>query len=247
LPFCDTVVADVKDVEKLNIIQNYDAVINCVGVLNKAVDADTYNGIWLNACLPHLLAKLTKDTVTKIIHLSTDCVFSGAGGGGYRENSFRSADTLYGRSKALGELNDTHNLTIRTSIVGPDINENGIGLFNWFMKQNGAVSGYTGAIWSGVTTVVLADAIHAAIEQGLTGLYHLTNGIGINKFELLKLFNGLRRSPLKIIPSDTVHEDKSLVTARSGFEFGVPSYADMVRNMGDWLYANEELYRHYEI
>jgi len=247
LPFCNTIVADVMDIEKLNIVLDYDAVINCVGVLNKAVDEEPYDGIWLNACLPHLLAKLARDSKTKIIHLSTDCVFSGHEDGNYKENSFRSADTLYGRSKALGELNDDKNLTLRMSIIGPDINENGIGLFNWFMKQKESVNGYTNAIWTGASTIVLADAINAALEQNLTGLYHLVSGEKISKFSLLGLFNTLRNESVTIIPSDAVKEDKSLVNTRNDFDFIVPTYAKMVADMGKWIKQHVNLYSQYKL
>jgi dTDP-4-dehydrorhamnose reductase len=243
LPFCKTIVGDAMTANLPEIVCEFDAVINCIGVLNKAVDAEPHKGIWLNSYLPHLLAAHAK----RVIHLSTDCVFSGRDGGGYREDGFRSADTMYGRSKALGELHDNRNLTIRTSIVGPDTNENGIGLFNWFMKQRGAVHGYTGAIWSGVTTIVLADAMHTALDRGTTGLLHLTNGEKISKFELLKLFNALRREPAEIRPSDAVNEDKSLVCTRSDFDFVVPSYDEMVRNMGEWMRVQSEFYPQYGI
>jgi dTDP-4-dehydrorhamnose reductase len=243
LPFCETIVGDAVTAKPAELVRGYDAVINCIGVLNKAVDATPDRGIWLNAYLPHLLAAHAK----RVIHLSTDCVFSGRDGGGYSEDSFRSADTLYGRSKALGELNDGRNLTIRTSIVGPDINEDGIGLFNWFMKQTGTVGGYTDAIWGGVTTPVLADAIRTALDRGTAGLLHLTNGAGISKFELLKLFNTLRRDPVGILPSDAVKEDKSLVSVRRDFNCTVPSYAAMTRDMGAWIRAHGELYAHYDV
>ncbi|GHV28381.1 NAD(P)-dependent oxidoreductase [Synergistales bacterium] len=241
LPFCGTIVGDATTADLPEILSSYDAVINCIGVLNKAVDAEPHKGIWLNAYLPHLLAAHSK----RVIHLSTDCVFSGHEGGGYKEGSFRSADTLYGRSKALGELNDSRNLTIRTSIVGPDINEEGIGLFNWFMKQNGTVGGYRCAFWSGVTTIVLANAIHAALAQNITGLYHLTNGDKISKYELLKLFGELRSEPVTITPSDAVNEDKSLICARTDFDFKVPTYAEMVRSMGEWIQTHGDLYTQY--
>jgi dTDP-4-dehydrorhamnose reductase len=241
LPFCDTIVGEAMTANLQDMVSGFDAVINCIGVLNKAVDAEPDKGIWLNSYLPHLLAAHAK----RVIHLSTDCVFSGNEGGGYNEDSHRSADTLYGRSKALGELNNSKDLTIRTSIIGPDINENGIGLFNWFMKQTGPVGGYTGAIWGGVTTIVFINAIHAALKTGLTGLYHLTNGVKISKFELLDMFNELRREPVEIAPSDVVKEDKSLVSTRSGFDFRVPSYADMLADMGEWIQAHIGLYPHY--
>lgn len=244
LPFCDTVVADLFDKAALDTVTQYDAIINCAGALVKAVEDNPYEGIWLDACLPRLLAKLTENTHTKIIHLSTDCVFSGQDGGRYTESSFPSNNTLYGRSKYLGELNDSKNLTFRMSIIGPEIKENGIGLFHWFMKQESVVNGYSKAIWSGVTTITLADAIEAALAQGLTNLYHLVNNEAISKYDLLKLFNTLRKEPAKIVPSEAVSEDKSLVNTRKDFNFFVPSYADMVFEMGKWIQKYKELYKY---
>lgn len=242
-PFCETIVGDAMTANLPEIVCEYDAVINCIGVLNKAVDAETDRGIWLNSYLPHMLGRYAN----RVIHISSDCVFSGHDYGGYKETDFRSSDTLYGRSKALGELNDDHNLTIRTSIVGPDINVNGIGLFNWFMKQRGSVGGYTGAIWGGVSTVALADAIHVALEQDVTGLYHLTNGEKISKYELLEYFNKLRTEPVTIIPSDVVHEDKSLVSVRNGFLYRAPPYEEMVYEIGEWINVHKELYPQYDV
>lgn len=250
LSFCDTIVADACDIKTLEAAlkkYNFDAVVNCIGVLNRAVDDRSYSGIWLNSCLPHLLAELTATTPARVIHLSTDCVFSGHEGGNYKEDSFRSADTLYGRSKALGELNDAKNLTFRTSIIGPDSNEKGIGLFNWFMGQSGLVQGYTRAIWTGVTTIVLAEAIAVALECNLTGLYHLVNGAKISKYQLLLLFNSLRAAPLNVQPDDRVHEDKSLVSSRMDFPFLVPSYEQMVTDMGKWIIAHQGQYPHYSV
>lgn len=226
-----------------DLVHQYDAVINCIGVLNKAVDAETDRGIWLNSYMPHVLAKHAK----RVIHISSDCVFSGHDHGGYHEGDFRSSDTLYGRTKALGELIDDRNLTIRTSIVGPDISPDGIGLFNWFMQQNESVYGYTNAIWGGVTTLVLADAVHTALEQGAVGLYHLTNGEKISKLKLLELFNTLRLEPVTIIPSNAVNEDKSLVSVQGSFLFEVPPYDVMVRGIGEWINLHKELYPQYDI
>ncbi|SCM83672.1 dTDP-4-dehydrorhamnose reductase [uncultured Sporomusa sp.] len=248
LPFCDTIIADACDIKKLeSVLENYnfDAVVNCIGVLNRAVDDRPYTGIWLNSCLPHLLAELTANTPARIIHLSTDCVFSGHESGNYQEDSFRSADTLYGRSKALGELNDAKNLTFRTSIIGPDTNKAGIGLFNWFMRQLGQVQGYTRAIWTGVTTVVLAEAIAMALERNLTGLYHLVNDIKIDKYNLLRLFNSLRAVPVAIHPDDRICEDKSMLNCRTDFPFQVPPYEQMVAEMGKWIIDHKAQYPHY--
>ena len=113
---------------------NYDVVINCIGVLNQACDKEPSRAVYLNSYLPHLLVDTLRNSNTKLIHMSTDCVFSGKLGS-YSENSFRDGETFYDRTKALGEVNDNKNLTFRNSIIGPDMKENGIGLFNWFMKQ----------------------------------------------------------------------------------------------------------------
>jgi dTDP-4-dehydrorhamnose reductase len=99
--------------------------------------------------------------------------------------------------------------------------------------------------WGGVTTIVLADAIQAALTQGITGLYHLTNNERISKFELLKLFNELRNEPVDITPSGIVREDKSIVCTRKDFEFRVPSYAEMVHGMGRWIKMHKKLYPQY--
>jgi len=242
LPFCNTIVGDAMESDIPSIMRGYDAVINCIGVLNNAVDAEPYKGIWLNSCLPHLLANHAK----RVIHISTDCVFSGQDGGGYNEESFRSADTMYGRSKAIGELNNDRNLTIRTSIVGPDINENGIGLFNWFMKQTGTIRGYTNAIWGGVTSLVLADAINVTLKQELTGIIHLTNGQRISKYELLKLFAVLRDEPIEVVSCGLVKEDKSLISMREDLCFTVPDYKGMVCEMGKWVNKHKYLYPLYK-
>ena len=243
LEFCKTIVGDAMTADWSSIAKDYDAVINCIGVLNKAVDAEADKGIWLNSYFPHLLAKYAN----RVIHISTDCVFSGKDGIQYDESSFRSTDNMYGRSKALGELEDNRNLTIRTSVVGPDINTNGIGLFQWFMNQSKEVGGYTHAIWSGVTTNVLADAVNAALEKNTTGLLHLTNGVKISKYELLKLFNTLRLEPVQINPSDKLQEDKSFKSIRQDFGFTVPSYVDMVKGMGKWIIDMNELYPQYDV
>lgn len=248
LSFCDTITGDATDgntVKNVVCSQEFDAVINCIGVLNTDVDSDPADGIYLNSYLPRFLVKCTENKKTKVIHLSTDCIFSGNGSGGYTENSVPDSDTLYGRTKALGEIDDSKNLTFRTSIVGPDINIEGKGLFNWFIKQHSTVCGYSGAIWTGVSTIVLARAIERAIEQNLTGLYHLVNNNTISKFELLKLFSILKRDYTEIIPDDKVKVDKSLVDTRRSFDFTVPDYKQMADEIGVWIDNHKVLYPHY--
>lgn len=246
--YCNNIVGDITDFSRLRqIIEKgkYCVVINCIGSLNQFAENDKDNAVLLNSYLPHFLAKVTMHSETRIFHMSTDCVFSGQKGN-YREIDFTDGQTFYDRSKALGELKDNKNLTFRNSIIGPDHKENGIGLFNWFMKQDDAISGYTKAIWTGVTTLTLAKAMEKAAVDGLAGLYHLVNGSVINKYELLKIFNDVfKKKELSILPVEGVCLDKSLVNTRTDFAFQIPSYEVMVQEMREWIEKNKELYPHY--
>lgn len=177
--------------------------------------------------------------------MSTDCVFSGKAAP-YSENSIRDGETFYDRTKGLGEIDSPRHLTFRNSIIGPDLKEHGIGLFNWFMKQNGPINGYTGAIWTGVTTLTLAKAMERAAMEGTTGLYHLVNPVSINKFDLLQLFNKhFKDNQITINPSSLVNLDKTLINTRNDFSYKVPSYEEMIIEMKDWIYAHKKLYPHY--
>lgn len=223
---------------------NAEIVINCLGVLNAAVDQKLSDGIYINSVIPHLLAEHIGEK--KLIHISTDCVFSGKRGR-YVETDMPDAETMYGKSKALGEVIDKHNLTIRTSIVGPELKQNGIGLFHWFMHQEMA-GGYSRVQWSGVTTLQLAKIIETVSRTDLTGLYHLVNNKTISKYDLLGLFNRYCRTKKADITMDnTMVCDKSLVDTRRNVLEQVPDYEDMIREMGDWLYLNKELYGQYQI
>lgn len=248
LPYCETIVGTALDQRFLKqalTSKPYDAIVNCIGVLNKDVDLDLSAGIYLNSYLPHFVVDCLKDKPGKFIHLSTDCVFSGYAGG-YRETDERDSHTFYGKTKALGEINESRHVTLRTSIIGPDKNKNGIGLMNWFLMQKGPINGYTSAIWTGVTTLTLAQAVEQAILEDLNGLYHLVNNEKINKYDLLKLFNELlRKEPIEIIPSDSLRVDKSLINSRQDFGFIIPSYEQMIKEIKLWIDAHSELYPHY--
>lgn len=224
---------------------NFDIIINCIGILNQSAEDNKYEAVYLNSLLPHFIAKHIKNSNTKLIHMSTDCVFSGMKGN-YSEIDHRDGDTFYDRTKALGEIEDDRNVTFRNSIIGPDVNENGIGLFNWFMKQNQPLSGYETAIWTGVTTLTLAKAMEKAAETNLTGLYNLVNNEQINKYEMLKLFNQyFKDNQLEISPVKTVNLNKSLINNRKDFDFIVPSYEEMICEMKEWVYSHKDMYPHY--
>lgn len=246
--YCDNINGDVTNlssIEKIISEGEYDAVINAIGILNKSADENKPLAVFLNGYLPHYLSDITKNMKTRVIHMSTDCVFSGKTGG-YSETSIRDGETFYDRTKALGELENNKDLTFRNSIIGPDMNQNGIGLFNWFMKQQGTINGFNKAVWTGVTTLTLAKAIEKALDQNLTGIYNLVNNETINKFDLLRLFNKhMKSEKLEILPSDDVVIDKSLVNNRTDFEFVVPSYEQMVIEMREWIENHRNLYPHY--
>lgn len=225
----------------------YDIIINCIGLLNQFAEDNKAMAVLLNGYLPHYLCELTKGTKTRIFHMSTDCVFAG-NDGPYFEDTLPNGASFYDRSKAMGEINNDKDLTFRNSIIGPDIKTFGIGLFNWFMKQNGEVGGYTGAIWTGVTTLCLAQAMEAAIQEPLTGLYNLVNNTSINKYDLLGLFNKyFRAGEIKIKPNGKLQLDKSLKRTRNDFSFRVPSYEQQVIDMRTWVDAHPSLYPHYNV
>ncbi len=247
-PYCKNLNGDITDIPYLSeTIRSgeYDVVVNCIGLLNQDCEVKKSQAVYLNSYLPHFLAEITQSTQTRIIHLSTDCVFSGKSGG-YNEDSFCDGQSFYDRSKALGEIMDEKNLTFRTSIIGPDMKEGGIGLLNWFMKQENDVYGYKQAIWTGVTTLTLAKAMEAAALENLTGLYHLVNNQSISKYDLLRLFNShLRDNAVQVLPDEKVKIDKSLINNRKDFSFIVPSYEDMVIEIKEWMKAHKNLYPHY--
>lgn len=246
--YCKNINGDITDFENLKMIiieGKYDAVINAIGILNQDAEDNKSTAVLLNSFLPHFLSDTAKDMKTKIIHMSTDCVFSGKIGR-YSETSFRDGETFYDRSKALGELENDKDLTFRNSIIGPDMSEKGIGLFNWFMKQEGQISGFTKAIWTGVTTLTLAKAMEQGLKENLTGLYNLVNNETISKYELLKLFNKYMKGyKIEILPSNQLSLDKSLINNRKDFSFKVPSYEEMIVEMKEWIDDHKQLYPHY--
>lgn len=246
----NTIIGDASDMPFIKRVIDegyYDAVINCVGLLNQFAENNKAMAVLLNGYLPHYIVDITKDTKTRVIHMSTDCVFAG-NDGPYYEDSFPNGTTFYDRSKAMGEINNEKDLTFRNSIIGPDVKETGIGLFNWFMKQVGPIRGFTGAIWTGVTTYTLAKAMDKALNDNLTGLYNLVNNESINKFDLCTLFNKYFRAGEVIInPDDKLQLDKTLKCTRNDFNFVVPSYEQQIKEMREWVDAHPTLYPHYKV
>ncbi|MGJ0490696.1 dTDP-4-dehydrorhamnose reductase family protein [Methylobacter sp.] len=223
---------------------NPDLVINCIGVLVSKSADDMCTAIQINSYLPHFLARLGKQLDFKLVHISTDCVFSGKDGQ-YREDSFRDGNDNYARTKALGEVANDHDLTIRTSIIGPELKHNGTGLLDWFFKQQGEIKGYSRAYWSGVTTLELAKVTHEMIKQGITGLYQLCPSEKISKYELLKLIAKVWDRDISILPYEGYAVDKSLVCTRTDFNYPKPEYEAMLVEAREWMDTHADHYPHY--
>ena len=245
----NTIVGDARDTELIRrTLENggYRAVINCIGLLNRFAENDHEAAVFLNSYLPQYLSKVTKNMDTQIIHVSTDCVFSG-NRGGYTEKDFPDGELFYDRSKALGELNNEKDVTFRMSIVGPDMNKDGIGLINWFMQQHGRVKGYKNAMWTGQTTLQLAKTIENAAIQHVHGLYNMVPDEKISKYDMLVLFNRyLRTDEVKIEPEENFKIDKSL--KRTNFEmfsYKIPDYEQQIKELGEWMNKHKSLYPHY--
>ncbi len=234
---------DKKEVENLILNVKPDIVINCIGILLKGSQEDPSNAICLNSYLPHFISKILKSYGGKLIHVSTDCVFSGSKGS-YVESDFKDARDTYGLSKALGEINNDTDVTLRTSIIGPEIKKNGEGLFHWFMHQKGEINGFTKMIWGGVTTLELAKVINAVIDQNIKGLIHITNKEPISKYKLLLLMKEVwNKDDVNIRPVDGNHIDKSLKSNRTDFKYVVPKYKEMLLELNNWMKEYSYLYQ----
>lgn len=210
-----------------------DVVINCIGIVKQLKGADhPLHAIPINSLLPHRLANLCEVAGARLVHISTDCVFSGSRGG-YREDNPADAQDLYGRSKYLGEVDYPHAVTLRTSIIGHE-HVSARGLLEWFLSQQGNVKGYTRAIFSGLPTVELARVIHDFVlpNRGLRGVYHVA-AEPINKYDLLKLVAEVYRKDVTIIPDDRLVIDRSLDASRfrAATGYTAPAWRELVTSM----------------
>jgi len=192
-----------------------EVVINCIGIIKQLPAAkDPIASITVNSLFPHRLAILCRTTGARLIHISTDCVFSGRKGM-YTEKDPADAEDLYGRSKLLGEVDGVNCLTLRTSIIGPELNTSW-GLLEWFLaNQDASVRGYANAIFSGLTTIELANIIIDLIKNhhGLSGLYHVS-AAPITKYDLLVMIRNAFGIQIEIQPWPDVRVNRSLDSSR---------------------------------
>ena len=210
-----------------------EVVVNCIGLVKQlAGAADPLAALPINSMMPHRLAQLCEMVSARLVHVSTDCVFSGAKGM-YREDDLADAADLYGRSKHLGEVDYPHAVTLRTSIIGHELGS-AQGLLGWFLAQNSGVKGYTRAIFSGLPTVELARVIRDFVipRPDLHGVYHVS-AAAISKFDLLSLVARVYDKTTDIEPDDRLVIDRSLDSTRFRIATGYspPDWPELVRTM----------------
>jgi len=221
-------------------------VVNCIGIVKQDEAArDRYQSITINSLFPHQLARACGARGIRLIHLSTDCVFSGRRGN-YKEDDVSDAEDIYGRTKWLGELDYDHCLTIRTSMIGREL-KGSHGLIEWFLSQRGKrVRGFKKAIFSGFTTVALSETIGNIIANGdeLNGVWHVAAD-PINKFDLLSTVKQAFQVDIEIEPDETFVCDRSLddsrFRTRTGFK--PPSWEQMIDRMARDTTPYEEIRR----
>lgn len=214
-------------------------VVNCIGLVKQLAEADdALAAIPINALLPHRLSRVCEFVGARLIHVSTDCVFNGTRGM-YRESDTPDATDLYGRTKLLGEVSAPHCVTMRTSIIGPELH-GAHGLLAWFLAQQGRVKGYRRAVFSGVTTLELARIIleHVVPRPDVSGMYHVSAD-PISKYDLLGLIAAEYGKPVEIEPDDAVVIDRSLDSSRFREATGYhpPAWSEMLRALHDYSKA----------
>ena len=205
-------IRDFRKVEKTLKRYKPDLIINCIGITNKFTKTNTKfidELIYINALFPHKLHEICSNIDARLIHLSTDCVFSGKKGF-YNENDIPDPLDIYGRSKLIGELNYTNSLTIRKSAIGHELFTRN-GLLEWFLNKNETIEGYKNVIFSGLTVLELAKIIDEYIipNKKLNGIIHLA-GNPISKYELLYLISQEYKKKINIIPNESLKIDRSL-------------------------------------
>lgn len=229
------------DIEKFIIpehLEDFDYVINCVGVLVKDSNENPDRAILVNSWFPHYLERKLKNTDTRIIHLSTDCVFDGKTGF-YVESDTHTETNVYGKSKSLGELNNDKDVTFRMSIIGTELKLNGTGLLHWVLNSpESVIQGWENAYWNGITTLQLAKCIREYIcDPKFTGVYHLVNNnLSIDKYNLVSLINEIFNAGKTVIKTQGPKPvNKILVDTRQVANYSIPDYNTQLVQLRDFI------------
>ena len=223
--------------ENLNALNDYDTlhtlfqnakpdyVINCIGLIHQHAEEDLQKTFIINSAFPHILSNIGIDLGFKLIHISSDCAFD---------------NTVYGKSKLAGEVDNHHHLTIRTSIIGPEINPNGTGLFHWFMQSSGEVNGFTEVFWDGVTTLELAEEIYKSIIEDRRGLLDFRSIKPITKHDLLYVIKNVFDHSIIIKPYRTEF-DLSRLNSTPDL-YCVKDYSTQINRLYVWVSNHKRLY-----
>jgi dTDP-4-dehydrorhamnose reductase len=227
-------VEDLSSVEAAMQQAKPEFVINCIGVIKQlAAAADPIESIYINSLFPHQLHRICQAHRARLLHISTDCVFSGKKGL-YLESDIPDANDLYGRSKLLGEVVGENALTLRTSIIGEEFNRGSTGLVGWFLAQSGEVKGFRRAVFSGLPTVTLARVIRDYIvpRPDMNGLYHVSVE-PIDKYTLLQFVRAAYKLDTLITPDDRLEINRSLNSDRFREEAGFipPEWPALIEEM----------------
>ncbi|WP_310551359.1 sugar nucleotide-binding protein [Paenibacillus glufosinatiresistens] len=210
-------------------------ILNALGVLNQSAEQRLIDAYHINGFLPHRLRRAADAAGARLIHISTDCVFEGTRGS-YTEDDIPDGTSAYAVTKKLGEVREPGHLTIRTSIIGPEIRQGGIGLMGWLLSQRGNVPGYRRVLWNGVTTLELAKAAETMLDSPVSGLIHLAHPHPLSKYELLLAMQaafGLKE--ISIVPDDGPVQDRTLAATRPDAVFKLPSYPEMLEELAAWM------------
>lgn len=226
-------------------ISNPDVVINCIGIIKHLPEStDRYKSININSFLPHHLAKLCAVANARFLQISTDCVFDGKKGN-YKEFDNANAEDLYGKTKYLGEVDYPNAITLRTSIIGHELNSN-VSLVDWFLTQHDRVNGYVNAIYTGFPTYEIANIVEKFVipNPQLHGLYHLSSE-PINKYDLLALIAEIYKKDISINKSDEFVLDRSLNSDifREKLSFMPKSWVELVKLMHQ-KFVTYDCYQH---
>jgi dTDP-4-dehydrorhamnose reductase len=233
---------DVRSLERLTeVFADFrpEAVINCVGIVKQRASAhDAIPSLEINSLLPHRLSVLCRGIGARLVHLSTDCAFSGRTGM-YRDDDPSDAVDLYGKSKYLGEVGDPGCITLRTSMIGVELSRKS-GLLEWFLAQSGRIKGFRRAVFSGFTTAELSRLIEKLLVEHpqASGVYH-ASAAPIDKYHLLVAIRDRLGREIEIVPDDDFHCDRSLDSSRFRAEFGYtpPSWDQMLDELAAEIQA----------
>jgi dTDP-4-dehydrorhamnose reductase len=227
---------DVRSMESLTeVVADFkpEAIINAVGIVKQRSDSrEIIPSLEVNALLPHRLALICQAVDSRLIHLSTDCIFSGKKGN-YQDFDESDAEDLYGKTKFLGEVHGANCITLRTSIIGRELSRHS-SLLDWFLSQKDAVKGFTKAIFTGFTTIEMSRIIEKVLLEypGASGVYQVSSD-PISKYDLLLLIREKLGHEIEIIPENIFVCDRSLDSSRfrAKFNYTPPSWPAMIEEL----------------